>query len=263
MICQPGQIVQRLRHQRVVREDFACTRKDVFTAKQRREAHEHLGSLGSFAQSALPSEVAQGGHVFVRQCIDHSLMQSRVKRSDAESCQNTLNQADVGKVDDQAMEARDTQTLERQFGCFQIGFQASVTVNFGAQLQLLACRVRTFRASVQHRATVAETGDAISVEQVSINASHLRRGIRTETQRAATELVHELEGLEPQCVPRSGQQRLQVLQHGRHHEFIPVAASRIEPDPTQLFHATRLRRQDVSDVLWQQPSRRHKKTCGG
>ena len=76
-------------------------------------------------------------------------------------------------------------------------------------------------------------------------------------KRAAAELVDELEGLQVELAPGAREQRLQVLQQRRHHQFEAVAARPVEQVAPQFLDAPRLRRQDIGDVLGQQPSREH------
>jgi hypothetical protein len=54
---------------------------------------------------------------------------------------------------------------------------------------------------VQHRAAVAQAGDAAAVEQVGVDARHLRRGVGAQAQGAARELVDQLEGLQVSASP--------------------------------------------------------------
>ena len=181
----------------------------------------------------------------------------------AQGIQYTFHQPDIGQVDDEALaQTAGLQAFQRQLGDFEIGLQAAVPVNLGAQLQRLTTGVRTGRARVQHRPAVAQAGDTSAVEQVGVDAGHLRRGVGTKAQGAAAELIHQLEGFEIQRVAGTRQEGLDVLQQRRHHQLVAVGTGGIEPDAAQLLHAAGLRRQNISDVLWQQPSRRHRKTGG-
>ena len=77
----------------------------------------------------------------------------------------------------------------------------------------------------------------------------------TTPQVAAAELVHELEGGQAQVVAAPGQQGFQVLEQGRNHEFIAVAAVQIEQRAAQAFNRARLQRQYVREVFRKQPAR--------
>ena len=96
-----------------------------------------------------------------------------------------------------------------------------------------------------------------------VDARHLRRGVGPHTEGAAAELVDQLEGLEVELAAGAGQQRLDMLQQRRHHQFEAVGAGHIEQIATQFFDAPGLRRQNIGNVLGQQPSRRHGKRRGG
>jgi hypothetical protein len=115
---------------------------------------------------------------------------------------------------------------------------------------------------MQHRAAIAQAGQAFAVQQVRIDARHLRRRVGAHAERAAAQLVDQLEGLQVELTARPRQQRFQVLQERRHHQLEAVAARHIEQPTAQLFDVSRLRGQDIGDVLGQQPSRRHGRPPG-
>jgi len=48
-----------------------------------------------------------------------------------------------------------------------------------------------------------------------------------------------------------------VFKQWRHHQFEAVAARPVQQGPAQFFDSPRLFRQNIGDVLWQQPSREH------
>jgi hypothetical protein len=58
--------------------------------------------------------------------------------------------------------------------------------------------VQTARARVQHVAGVAEARDALAVQQVRVDARDLRRDVGAQAQRAARQLIDQLEGAQPQ-----------------------------------------------------------------
>ena len=116
---------------------------------------------------------------------------------------------------------------------------------------------------MQHRAAVAQAGDAAAVEQMGIDARDLRRGVGAQAEGAAGQLVDELEGLQIERMAGAGKQRLEVLQQWRDHELEAVAARHVEQPAAQFFDVSGLRRQDIGDVLWQQPSRGHVKAAAG
>ena len=130
-----------------------------------------------------------------------------------------------------------------------------MAVDFGAELQGLTRRVRTRRSRVHHGATVAETGHALAVEQVGIDAGDLGRGVGAQAQRTARELVHQFEGLEVERLTRAREQRAQVLDQWRHHEFVTISAGSVEQAPTQFLDVPGLGGQDIGDVIRQEPGR--------
>ena len=138
-----------------------------------------------------------------------------------------------------------------------------MAVDLGAELQRLARRMRAGRPRVQHRAAVAQARDALAVEQVRVDARHLRRGVGAHAERAAAELVDQLEGLQVEFAAGARQQRLQVLEQRRHHQLAAVAARHVEQAAAQFLDAPGLGGQHIGDVLGQQPSRRHEERTGG
>ena len=90
-----------------------------------------------------------------------------------------------------------------------------------------------------------------------VDARDLRRGVGTHAERAATELVGELEGLQVECMTGSGQQRLEVLEQRRDHQLVAAAARAVDQAAPQLLDVSSLRGKHIRDVLGQQPSRRH------
>ena len=78
-----------------------------------------------------------------------------------------------------------TQALQGQLKYFKIGFKAGMAVYFSAELQGLACGVRTGRQGVYHRAAITKPGDSAAVEQMRVYAGDLRRGVYAQAQTAA------------------------------------------------------------------------------
>ena len=111
---------------------------------------------------------------------------------------------------------------------------------------------------IRNSQAMINSGHPRAVEQMGVDARHLWCRVGTQSQRAATELIEQLERLEIQDMTSAGQQRLDVLEHGRHDQFVAKTTRGIKPHAAQLLYTAGLRRQDVSNVLWQQPSRRHK-----
>jgi hypothetical protein len=106
---------------------------------------------------------------------------------------------------------------------------------------------------MQHAAGVAQARDRGAVQQVGVDARHLRGHVRTQAQHAARQLVHQLEGAQVGVFTGAGQQRFQVLQQRRHHQLVAVQAEIIQHQTTQFFNLACFRRQNVGDILGQQP----------
>ena len=145
------------------------------------------------------------------------------------------------------------QAVERQALHLDVGFEPGVAVDLGAELQRLARRMRAVGPGVQHRAAVAQARHARAVEQVRVDARDLRRGVGAQAHAAAGQLVDQLEGLQVERVAGAGQQRLEVLEQRRHHQLVAVATGGVEQPAAQLFDVPRLGRQDIGDVLRQDP----------
>jgi hypothetical protein len=92
---------------------------------------------------------------------------------------------------------------------------------------------------------------------VGVDARDLRRRVGTQAQRAAAELIDELEGLEVEFAAGARQQRLEMLEQRRHHQLASVAARGVEQGAPDLLDAPRLGGQDIADMLGQEPRRRH------
>jgi hypothetical protein len=149
----------------------------------------------------------------------------------------------------------------RQLHHFEVGLKPGMAIYFGAELQGLAAGERAVDAGVHHRTAVAQAGHALAVEQVGIDAGDLGRAVGAQAKRAARELVHELEGHEVQRFAGAGEQGLQVLDQRRHDQLIAVAAGCVQQAPAKFFDVTGLGRQDIGNVIREDPGRHGH--CGG
>jgi hypothetical protein len=138
---------------------------------------------------------------------------------------------------------------------FKIGFQPGMAVDFCAKLQWLTRCVWPFGAGVQHRAAITQPGHTGTVEQMGIDARDLRRGVGTQTQGAPRELVNEFEGLKIERPPRARKQRFEVLQQRRHDQLVAEATRGVKIKTTEFFDMPGLGRQNIGDVIRQDPSR--------
>jgi hypothetical protein len=84
---------------------------------------------------------------------------------------------------------------------------------------------------------------------MGIYARNLHRGVSTQPQSAARQLVDQLEGLQIEGWIAVRQQRVQVLQHRRHDQFVPASPGVIKPDAAQFLNVASLRGQHISDVI--------------
>jgi len=73
---------------------------------------------------------------------------------------------------------------------------------------------------VQHRAAVAEPRHAFAIEQVRVDARHLRRDVGAHAHRLARVLVDHLEGAHVEIVAGAGEKRVGEFQQRRNHQFI-------------------------------------------
>ena len=159
----------------------------------------------------------------------------------------------MADVEVDVLQSRDLQRLHHEPLDLDVALDARVPVDLRADLERLARAIRAIGQRMHDAAGVAEPCHARPVEQVRVDTRDLRRDVSAQAQRAARELVHELEGLEIEVVSRTGEQRLHVLEQRRHHELVAVHREEIEERTAQPLNARGLRGQDVLDVLRQEP----------
>ena len=169
--------------------------------------------------------------------------------------QQTANNAGIGQVHLHLTHAGSIQAIECQLQNFEVGLGARMAVNFGTQLQGLACGVGPGWTRVQHRPAIAKTRQRCAAQQMGINARHLRRGVSTQTQGATRQLVHQLEGLQIQGLARAGQQGLQMLQQRRHDQLVAIATGGIQHFAAEFFDVASLGGQDIGNMIREDPSR--------
>ncbi len=73
-------------------------------------------------------------------------------------------------------------------------------------------------------------------------------------EQPAGQLIDQLEGLQVQVVAGAGEQRLEIFEQRRHHQLVAVDLEQVEDAPAQRFDLPGRRRQDVLDVLGQEPA---------
>ncbi len=89
---------------------------------------------------------------------------------------------------------------------------------------------------------------------MGIDARHLRCHVGAHAHHSAGELIGELEGLQVEIVAGAGEQGLEILDEGRHHQFVAPAGVEIQQAPTQVLDTPGLSGQDFLDAFGQQPA---------
>ena len=89
------------------------------------------------------------------------------------------------------------------------------------------------RSRVQHRTRVAKPHHTAAVQDVRIDTSGLRGEVGSQSELASRELIDELESAQVEVTTGPGQQRIEVLDHRRHHEQVAVTAEQVEQLPAQ------------------------------
>jgi hypothetical protein len=159
----------------------------------------------------------------------------------------------VSDVDAHVARPGDAQGLAKELEHLHVGGDAGLAVHLGADLDRLARRARRRGARVQHAAAVAQARHAFAVEEVRVDARHLRRDIGAHAHHPARQLVDHLERAQLEVVPGAGEQRVHVLEQRRHHQLVLLLEEEIEDLAAQAFDAHRFRRQDVFNVLREDP----------
>ena len=125
-------------------------------------------------QQASPSVGGESKRKLVKRCQilhrqrgDHLAQRGFV---DCDTLHHASNDARIGKIEHQTIQARSPQTVQRQVLHFQVGLQAGMTVDLCAELQRLARRLRRLRPSVQHRPAVAQACHTLAIEQMGVDA---------------------------------------------------------------------------------------------
>jgi hypothetical protein len=128
-----------------------------------------------------------------------------------------------------------------------------MAVNLRADLQRFTGPIQAGRQRVQYAARVTKPVYAFAVHQVRVNASDLGSDIRTHAQRAARQLVNQLERTQIEVVAGSSQQRLDIFEQRRQNELIAMQREEVEHASTQRFHTARGLGQNVLYIFRQQP----------
>ena len=246
MPCEPLQLRDRFGQLRRFRQGFLRLVEHLGVAIQRQQRRKPFarGRWKILRQHGEPTCVLRG------ECGVHVANDRGI---DGNAREQPAHDAHVRKVDGEIAHPRGLQAIEREQQGLEVRLQTRVAIDLGAELQRLARGMRAIGPRVQHGAAVAKPRDALAIEQVRVDARDLRRGVRAQAHHPPGELVDELEGLQVERLAGAGQQRLQVLQQRRHHQLAAVAARGVEQQAPELLDVPRLRRQDVGDVIRQDP----------
>ena len=114
---------------------------------------------------------------------------------------------------------------------------ASMTVQLRTDLDRLTTGADGCRHRVQHAVAIAETGRALTIQQVRIDARHLRCHVRTYAQRTTGNLVDQLEGTQLEIMAGAGEQRIEIFDQRRHHQLVAMRAEEVEDRTALLLDA--------------------------
>ena len=157
----------------------------------------------------------------------------------------------VSQVDVDARDARDLQRRDHQPHDLDVGLQARVPVELGADLDRLAHLGHARGHGVQDASAVAQARDSLAIQQVRVDARDLRGVVGAHPEHAPRELVDQLEGGQLHVAPGAREQRLEVLEQRRGHQLVAVGLEEVEDRPAQALDGARFAREHVLDVLGQ------------
>ena len=103
----------------------------------------------------------------------------------------------------QPLHAGCMKAVEGQVLDFEIGFQSRMAVDLRPELQRFAAGLHTGWPGMQHRSAVAETSHTLPIEQMGIDAGHLRGGVCTDPKGSTARLIHQLEGAQVEFASRA------------------------------------------------------------
>ena len=171
---------------------------------------------------------SQRSGILARKGLDDVLQQQRLYMNPS---QQTSKDASICQVDDGLVSAGLGEYLQSQVLDLQVGLGSCVPEDFGPKLQRLTRTARPRLLRMQHRAAIAQPGDALPIQQVGIDSGSLRRGVGSQAKHPPAELVHKLEDLQVQFAPRTREQGLEVLEQRRYHQFKTAPGGLIDQTP--------------------------------
>ena len=136
----------------------------------------------------------------------------------------------MAEIDARRREIGQCQRVSQQTDDFDVGLNAGVTIEFGSDLQRLARCGQAVGTRMQHIGAVAQARDTSAIEQVCVDARHLRRDVGAHAHHASRELVDHLEGAQLHVMAGAGEQRVHVFQQRRHDQLVLPAGEQVE-DP--------------------------------
>jgi hypothetical protein len=118
-------------------------------------------------------------------------------------------------------------------------------IQLGADLQQLTGARQPDRLGVQHASGIAQARNALAVEQMRIDARHLRRDVGAQRQSAPAQLIDQFERAQIHVIAAIDQQRFGIFQERRCDQLISRLAQQIEELRPHPFDAPRLIGQHV------------------
>jgi len=162
-------------------------------------------------------------------------------------------QSHVAEIEPHPADPGQIERSQQQIDGLDIGLDARVPVDLRADLDRLARCLQPVRPGPQHGRAVAEAGHLPPLQKMGVDARDLGRDVGADPQRAAGDLVDQLERLQVQVAATADQQRIEVLDQRRNDEFIAAQAVAVEYRTAQILQRLGLRRQQVRDRLREQP----------
>src|SRR5690606_8412725 len=95
---------------------------------------------------------------------------------------DSLGNASVTQIESSAMDARPRHAAQGQLNDFNVGLETGITIKFSADLQRFSGGPKASRTRVQNAAAIAQTSDALPVQQMGIDTRDLRGHVGTHPQ---------------------------------------------------------------------------------
>jgi hypothetical protein len=128
----------------------------------------------------------------------------------------------MAEVDPRRRHLGHPQRCRHQADDFTVGGEPRMTKQFGAQLQRFATRRQRRRQGMEDAVAIAQPGDPLPIEQMGVDPGNLRRHVGAHPERASRQLIDEFESPQLQILAGAGEQGIEVLEQGRHDQFVAV-----------------------------------------